>query len=239
MLFLDFDGVICDSVEECLISSWVAYHRFVKHENPSSIRLAAKQQFYRLRPYVLDAEDYTLIQRYIEEGTVFVDEEEYYRARARFDKETLKAYHDAFFLGRNEVLSIDANLWYDMHKPFLGMLEALKHACAFPNARILSAKRPDYIKKLFMHWGVRWEEERIHYPRGETKLQCIYRLLEAGEGRKAVFIDDQIEHLIRNEDPRVSCCLAGWGYIMPLAKLPDHIRYLGLQEAVDLILTLR
>ena len=57
LVFLDFDGVICDSALECLVSSWEAYFRDHGRDAPKAVPVDLKERFLALRPYVRSGED--------------------------------------------------------------------------------------------------------------------------------------------------------------------------------------
>ena len=60
LLFLDFDGVICDSEPECFESSSVAYRKLKSPENVSK-SLEHRSLFRQLRPLIRSGEDYLVI----------------------------------------------------------------------------------------------------------------------------------------------------------------------------------
>ena len=64
ILVLDFDGVICNSLDECMFSAYNAYlsinNRPNKINNLNEINKLTKEEFYRLRPFIKSGEEFIL-----------------------------------------------------------------------------------------------------------------------------------------------------------------------------------
>jgi beta-phosphoglucomutase-like phosphatase (HAD superfamily) len=76
-LFLDFDGVLCDSVAECFVSSWLAYFDREGSKMPESVSLAQKDLFTRYRPFIRRGADYMLLQYAIENNIELVAQRDF------------------------------------------------------------------------------------------------------------------------------------------------------------------
>ena len=77
LLVLDFDGVICDSVEECFVSSWTAYHGLHRGAPRSEAPDQARASFRAMRPFVRSGEDFVLIQELIATGSAVSSQAEF------------------------------------------------------------------------------------------------------------------------------------------------------------------
>ena len=67
-LVLDFDGVICDSIDECFASSWIAYFDLYLQRHPAYMPVSLRRDFARLRPLVRGGADFMLIQEILDKG---------------------------------------------------------------------------------------------------------------------------------------------------------------------------
>ena len=62
VLVLDFDGVICNSIDECLLTSYNTYFG-EKYKSLTSIPKDNKDFFYKHRQYVRPAREFSLIHK--------------------------------------------------------------------------------------------------------------------------------------------------------------------------------
>ena len=106
-LFLDFDGVVCDSVPECFLSSHIAYNEFLGRP-VTAVPLETKKRFYEYRPFMRSGEDYFLLQKFIEEGKTISVQEDFDRVIRALPPGTMETYKKLFIntgrrsLGRTE-----------------------------------------------------------------------------------------------------------------------------------------
>ncbi len=214
--FLDFDGVVCDSVPECFLSSHRAYHEFLRGDAVTSVSLREKELFYHFRPFIRAGEDYILLQDMIARGVDVTSQEVLDREIAAAGHDTMENYGRLFYRAREEVLREDRDFWLDLNPLFPGMPEILRRVSDNPRFYILSTKKPEFIREILSHHRISWDIERILFPGRRTKLQIIEGVLPRGEACEALFVDDQLDHLLTaRKDPRIRPYLASWGYIKP------------------------
>ncbi len=214
-LFLDFDGVLCDSAAECYASSWIGYHRY-KGRCPDSVSIADKEQFYRVRPYIRDAEDYLVLHYAVEQGIPLEDQQDFDALAKKIGEETLNSYHEQFFIGRTKLYGEHREYWLSLHPMFPATRPFLERFARCGRVHILSTKAPEFISIILDYYNLPWPEERIHYAKGREKLALLGSFLDGAElknGGRACFIEDQIDNVIRNNDPRIIPRLASWGYL--------------------------
>ena len=64
--------------------------------------------------------------------------------------------------------------------------------------------------------------------------------LDAHPDGRALFVEDQLDHLLDNDDARIVTCLADWGYVLPQwLERPDRllrkgVRVIGRAQMADL-----
>jgi phosphoglycolate phosphatase-like HAD superfamily hydrolase len=215
LLVLDFDGVICDSRDECCLSSWIAYHELYRKAFPASVPISLGAGFARLRPFIRTGADFLLIQEMLETGIGIGNQAEFDAVAKRAGPERLKLYRELFYQARNDILLKDRSFWLSLNKIYPHVLEALGSLPPEAPVRILSTKKPQFIIEIVNHAGLRVSENRIHESGPEGKLPRVESLRKETGCEKAVFIEDQIDNIRGNSNPRVEVFLASWGYVKP------------------------
>ena len=56
-------------------------------------------------------------------------------------------------------------------------------------------------------------EDQVLYSEGEPKLSVVERLMRELPAQEAVFVEDQVDALRGNRNPRIRTFLATWGYV--------------------------
>jgi phosphoglycolate phosphatase-like HAD superfamily hydrolase len=231
--FLDFDGVICDSIPECFVSSYRAYRELLLGETIREIPLRDKKLFYAYRPFIRSGEDYLLIHDMIRRGLSINNQEEFDRDLAFIGKEAMKEYGRLFYQAREEFLASDRTLWLDLNPLFPGMTEVLSKTAANPGFYILSTKKPPFIREILLHHGLDWNIGRILYPGERSKREVMEALMQKED--KAVFVDDQLDHLlVASANPGIAAYLASWGYVKRPWLEQKKIPIIGLNDVKTL-----
>lgn len=214
-LFLDFDGVICDSAEECWESATRAY-KSLKGERAVRFSPEDKDLFLRYRPFIRNGEDYIILLDAVREEISLESQDDFDALHAQFSPDELERFHEAFIEGRKMFLEEDREGWLEMNPLFPEVEETIRRCAGAESARILSTKPVDDIRLILDHWGVRWVESRIIYTPGKRKMAYIRDFLDTQAGNdkgSASFVEDQYANLRTGDDPRISGYLAEWGYI--------------------------
>ena len=217
-LILDFDGVICDSIDECLLSSWIAYHSLFLHAQPLSVPSSLRSDFAALRPFVRGGEDYLLIHHALASRLAITDQPSFDALAKDAGEERLGLFRELFYQARRSIMDTQKDFWLSLNKIYPHMRElfgSAAHDSDFPwgRLRILSTKRPEFIAEIIESSGFPMPRDRIIFSGNRAKLSLVERLIEDDGLESAVFIDDQIDHLIGNTNPRIEVYLASWGYV--------------------------
>ena len=213
MLFLDFDGVLCDSINECYVSSWLAFYR--GGEEPKAISIAERKRFDGYRPFIRRGADYLLLQHCIRNGVVLARQEDFDAQLARMGERRMADYDRLFYEVRRELLEKERPYWLALNPPFAAIVPALGGAAPNPLVHIISTKRADYIFEIVRSWGLAWPLERIYCSGTEDKEDYLRTCLDGQEMEEGILVDDQIDHLTRIKDRRIRSYLASWGYVKP------------------------
>jgi phosphoglycolate phosphatase-like HAD superfamily hydrolase len=231
LLFLDFDGVVCDSINECLVSSWLAHHQ---GRYPSIIPVDFRERFAAIRPYIRSGEDYVLIQELMSRGELPADQSEFDRHVAAAGDQRMADNRRRFYAARSELLASDRDYWLSLNTIYPHVLQVLRRLGPDERVYIMSTKESSFIVEILEYNNVEMAVERVICSGKAPKVELIASILDrlrprtggndtrppAGHasettGHSALLIDDQIDHFLVAEDSRVEGALALWGYIKP------------------------
>jgi len=232
-LYLDFDGVICDSLEECFRSSWLAREGLaITNALPPDppFDAAYRARFDACRPFIRSGEDYLIVHEWAARGEVPADQAAFDRSLAAHGPEILADLKKRLYAVRDQLLEKHHAQWLGWNPLYPGVAQALTTQATNPHAWILSTKKAEFIVEILAHQGVAWPLERTIYTGTRKKLDII---TEKIGDQPSVLIDDQVDHL-DFEHPSCRCLLALWGYVAPgAAEKTAHA--VDLPEALELI----
>jgi phosphoglycolate phosphatase-like HAD superfamily hydrolase len=214
LVFLDFDGVICDSALECLVSSWNAY---VGRHLPAAVPADLRKRFLALRPYVRSGEDFVLCQEILDRDLPIGSQEDFDRFADGKGSAALAELREKFYAARADLLERDPAYWLGLNRLYPWVGAHLPRWSSSPCAFILSTKRREFIQEILQAAKVRFPLERILTSGKQAKGAQIEQLIRKRNARSALIIDDQIDHLaaIQAASNRTEVFLAAWGYVKP------------------------
>ena len=212
LLVLDFDGVICDSVEECFVASWSAFHELRRVASPAAPD-NARAAFRHLRPFVRSGEDFLLIQHLIARGEAPASQGEFDSAWDQAGMPGPKECKDLFYRVRTEMRDRDPAAWLAMNRVYAHVPPGLTRLSPAVPLYVLSTKKPPFVIAPMAAAGISVPPERVLYAESEPKLATVERLLRQLDRQEAVFIEDQIDAIRSNRNPRIRAYLADWGYV--------------------------
>jgi phosphoglycolate phosphatase-like HAD superfamily hydrolase len=240
LLVLDFDGVICDSVEECFVASWEARFRLRGGggtvPEPPAGALAA---FAHLRPFVRNGEDFLVVLDAAERGIGVADQAAFDALAAAAGQPMLRDFKVRFYAARERLLAEERPRWLSLNRLYPHARDALQRAAAAGvPTRILSTKRQPYIIEILTANGVPFPAEHVHFTTG-PKVPVVRALLAASGCARAVFVDDQIDYLVGLDDPDIEGRLAAWGYVRPEWLMPPvRVRPIEAEGLAPLVVSL-
>ena len=215
LVFLDFDGVICDSLLETLVSSWRGYYLSRGEEEPSAMPVTLRQDFERLRPYVRAGEDFILIQELIAAKFPIRSQQDFDEQLAQRGTQTVTRYRESFYSARRDFLVHDRKCWISLNRLYPHIIPFFSNWVSSSSLYILSTKRGEFIVEILSSNGIPMDPKRVLSCEAKEKKATILHTLEATGAGRALFIDDQIDHLASASarEPRIMGCLASWGYV--------------------------
>jgi len=232
-LFLDFDGVLCDSLEECYHSSWLALSGTpVTADRPPEppFDAAYRARFDAARPFVRSGEDYLVVHQWAASGRVPPDQGAFDADLGARGPGALADLKARLYQVREALLAQHRDLWLSWNPLFAGVAEALAAQRDNPNVWVLSTKKAEFIVEILHKHGAAWPLDRTLYTGPRKKLDLIAERVGA---RPSVLVDDQIDHL-DFDHPSCRCRLALWGYLAPgsAAAAADSIELAAFLELI-------
>jgi hypothetical protein len=235
LFFLDFDGVICDSLGECLISAWTAYYTLFLGQSPASVPLAFKARFLAERPFVRNSEDYLVLCDAIHRGIPAGSQAAFDALAGEAGPKKLTLYKELFYQARGALLASDRDFWMGLNRIYPHMRGLFSGPSGAPELFILSTKRPEFIREILVHNGLSAREDRILYPGERTKYEVMAETMEREKSENAVFLDDQIDHLLKARGGRIALYLPLWGYVLAEWAKDPRVIPLNTEDASTLL----
>ena len=258
LLYLDFDGVVCDSERECFVSSWLTYRELAgdgpRHHGGAGgpcISLRARRRFRHMRPLIRSGEDYVVIQQILarEAGEagfqVPATQTAFDAYRDLLGSRRMARYKSAMAATRNGFLERDKAFWLALNRLYPHMHRLLATG-DLTNVRILSTKAAPLVCEILRAHHIPIPAAAVFHaasnPDGTDarKLDMIAEHLDRTPGTRALFVEDQLDHLLGNGDRRITTCLADWGYVLPEWFADDdllrrqRVQVVGAAEMPDL-----
>lgn len=246
ILALDFDGVLCDSVDETGISGWKTGGTIweeMSAEMPPAEILAS---FRRARPVIEKGHEAVLLMRLLLDGE---DPEEILRdfpdraprvlERSGLDVQALKTL---FGTTRDRWRAGSPAAWLAASPLYPGVADWLDARAGASDRYIVTTKEERFVAHLFAGNGVCFPAERVFgLDRAQPKEAVLRALAERHPERKVCFIEDRLATLHRcqgrDDLASVDLYLAGWGYnteaereearrqSIPVLALADLLRF--------------
>ena len=238
-LALDFDGVIADSINECLVVSYNAFGKFIgKNSRIFSIDKIEENRVIesrRLRNFIRSGEDYVYIQLALQENALIRNQQEFDDFCGKY-AELREQFFNMFYNEREQFSTDNFQNWIKLNPLYEGFELFLKYYQFKKQLYIISTKKIEFIQRILEAGEIDLiNENMFHASSNRPKKMIIKELLESrGVGpEKFYFIDDQIDTLIKVKETEVNCLFAKWGYNNPeqLGKAErEGIQAIDLQE---------
>ena len=228
MFITDFDGVVCDSVIECLLVTYNAYGRL---HSPSYQRLLdieaidpkKRETFRKLRAFLKGAEDFVPLFMTIEQNISITRQKDFDLFREAH-KEHLTEYVEAFYAERDFLKNNEKELWLDLNPLFEGFAEELQQRPSFERLHILTTKRQDDVVQIFQHWNISFPAKQITYMNATGKSQKLLNILQEHDAdfAESVYFEDQVDFLVASQRHNIGSYLVDWGYVSEEQKVLAH-----------------
>jgi phosphoglycolate phosphatase-like HAD superfamily hydrolase len=217
-LALDFDGVIGDSIHECLVVGFNAYQQYLgtnkkvysfEELNPGSI-----EQARAIRNYIRSGEDYVYIYHALENKAPILSQDDFDAFTQTFSS-LRDRFFEVFYSERQRFLDHHREQWLRLNPLYPGMQPWLQKYPHKDRLVIITTKKTEYVAEILKFHDIILKSEALYHASPKhPKKDIIASLLQRYEIEPSefVFIDDQVDTLIKVKPVQVKCILALWGY---------------------------
>lgn len=235
ILAIDFDGVVCDSTDECVVTAWNAWQ--LRNGNTQFARTPGEvpdpfgTTLREYRSYVRTAGEYLILLEAARDSRRIASQAGYERLfeESRAD---LSGFGSLFFSARNQLRAESEDQWLGLHTVYQGIPAALQTLSGAFSLYVVTGKDAESVRLFFGRFGLPIPPSRIYDKDvAHDKLAAI-RMIAANPGQplsSAHFLDDNVYHLLPAKKAGCHTYLASWGYHTP--------EQLGLarQEGVQIV----
>lgn len=220
VLALDFDGVIADSVEECLVVGHNAFVRAEKKSNPiarlSDLDPETISEAKRLRNFIRSGQDYVYIFKAISRRAQILSQPDFDRFTSEHQINH-DLFFDLFYQTRNELLEKDPKAWTRLNPLYPGIRAFLSD---FPKNQLFIAttKKTQYAETILNYNQMQLQADHVLCASENHPKHVILRQLSDDlklPASRISFVDDQVDTLIQVWPAGIRCYLAAWGYNNP------------------------
>jgi phosphoglycolate phosphatase-like HAD superfamily hydrolase len=238
ILALDFDGVIVDSIKECLVSGYNAYANFNDKTNIERFEQLDPEwasQARLMRNFIRNGEDYVFIAHALANGSAIKDQDDF-DAFLAHNNNLRDTFFDHMVNQRISFSDAKPDLWAALNPLYKGMKSFLQNYTDKENFYIITTKKLLFVHKILAANDIHLIEKNLFDTAGgKNKRQIIEKILQARQASPNLlyFIDDQVDTLLKVKPSKVQVSLAEWGYNneQQVSKASTNdIDILGLQD---------
>ena len=168
----------------------------------------------RLRNFIRSGEDYVFIFLALSEGEKIVSQEDFDLFKQK-NETNRDSFYEMFYQVRNEYSRSDPDGWAALSPLYPGMRDFLAGFSPKKRLYIVSSKESDYIEHLLRFNHIHLPSDHVYHSDQKHNKQNILVTLANRNGvmpNRVLFLDDQVDTLIKIKPSGVLCFLAAWGY---------------------------
>ncbi len=231
-IFLDFDGVLFDSVKEAYLLARYAFYGI-----PIKDKIDGEQykKFRKYRYLITHSWHYYYIFKLLENNFNNF-EQEYYKLISNRQLKKEKLFDEAYQMQRKYLIENDYDYWKTLEQPYVFFHEIKKIKNDY-DIIILSTKNEFAIKNHLKDYDFKLDDEKIigkeKLKECKTKSKFIEDYIKSNKIEKAIFIDDSIDNLKECENiTNLQYVQANWGYVEPHLKTDNSLIILNLIKEI-------
>ena len=220
IVVFDFDGVVCDSTDECMLTSWNAWERWETRssfrDDLSQFTKEDKLNFRRLRPRVKGAGEYYILRRAFSEG-ISIEDQEFYNKLEQNWHEYFDVFKRYFFDAREQLRKDNLDAWIDLHPVFDDIIKVMKYLNKKNRLFIATLKDAESVKLILKKQGIELRGDCIlDQAKIKTKSQALDQIRNdiSCTKKDMIFIDDNVLHLLKPHKEGYEVFLTGWGQVI-------------------------
>lgn len=237
IVVLDFDGVVCDGLNECLLSVWNTWHKLgidaFQMETLQGIPAEFTQRFAQYRNFVRHSGHFVL--PFFSDLMAFDSGKEFELAFQDIPANTVDIFLKQFEHYRIEVIEHRYETWIAMHSYYRGMLEVLQNPAN--DIYIVSGKDQYSIVQILASKGISIDSQKI-YGSQKDKIPALNNIArDAGKTAGQIcFYDDNLSNMLAAKHAGFNAHWAGWGYKTEndlMISKTENIQLLELDDFVS------
>ncbi|NIA30450.1 MAG: hypothetical protein GWP06_11135 [Actinobacteria bacterium] len=218
VLALDFDGVIANSISECLV---VGHNAFAAFKRRSDIidelggldeqRIAESK---RLRNFIRSGEDYVYINLAIEKKADIQNQADFDHFTEKFSG-LRPTFFDIFYRERERFSNEQRQKWIQLNPLYAGIKEFLRRFSPKDHLFIITTKKIYFVNLVLSAQKITLPESHLFHANSSIpKKEIISGLLKSHRiaPQHFYFVDDQVDTLLKVRNVGVHCIFAEWGY---------------------------
>ena len=229
-IFLDFDGVLFDTVKESYLLSRYAYYRISPFDK---INEKEYSLFHSLRHLITNSWNYYFVMKIIDKYQDVDNYSDLYKKMIKEDRVVADEFDKIFQQKRKDLITNHFEFWNSLDDPYPFFYEIKKWQEVF-NIIIVSTKNEEAILSHCKDYGLKIDEKNIigksKLKEYKTKSKFIEEYLTNNNISEAIFVEDNLSALKACEyiKPLIKL-LANWGYV------EDMSLGLSCQEIINII----
>ena len=241
-LLWDFDGVVVDSIDECLLTS---YNAFLQHQdnkefvaNLDNIPEKVAKEFNRIRKYVRAPRGYFIIHNAIQEAKN-IDSINSFEDYFASHKNEIGIYEDTFYSMRNKLQNKNPQYWMSLHRVYPWVKDSWDLLSNYFEYFIVSNKDAHSISLILQNACMAINDDHIFGKEFNIeKMKIVKHILEFFKIEKdsAYFIDDNSLNLAEVSKLGIRMFFASWGYQADFKTNLDKIITLRKDDFVNRLL---
>jgi phosphoglycolate phosphatase-like HAD superfamily hydrolase len=232
----DFDGVVCDSTNECMVTSWNAWERW---NNRDSFRASLKDfsnqeinTFKPLRPYVRGAGEYYILMRSINSQDNFIKNQKDFDILRNKWENNINVFKSIFFKERKKLKSLSIDNWINLHEVYNDVIKVMENLNSSNKLLIATLKDEASVNLILQKNGINILPKNIlDQSQIKSKMDALNFFVKNKNISKKdlCFIDDNVTHLIEPKKSGYDVFLSCWGN-----TVEEH-KQLAIQENIQIL----
>ena len=245
LIALDFDGVICDSMDECMLVSYNAYFNRSQDKGIDYSEITSELQirFKKYRYLVGPAQDFYFLWKSL------------LSTNASSSNKIVKTYHklkndemgkelpfaESFYILRSKLKENHFSQWILLNPIYKQIKSFLIDIVDINNLFIVTAKDTDSVLNILHANNIEINRKHIYgREMSLNKVKLFNKIIKETEiePQNIFYIEDKISHLIKVRTMGINGYLATWGYNSPSAKdeaILNDITPISLSEIPSII----
>ncbi len=219
-VIFDFDGVLIDSLDEVIVTSYNTVFRAEAHrleDLPASFAGFMRLNRCRARSageIALLADWAKRREGCLPAGILTAEE---FSAAAEEGAQELGPLEERFFAARRRFAASHPQQWLALNRPYQPLWRALQEGLV-GQVRIVTYKNAEAVLELCRHYGLGVLPESVHATLGlASKRKHLARLIQELHGAEVYYVDDSLRSLreLKASLPALRLLWAAWGYGAP------------------------